>query len=164
MVPFSIWFWPIIIVKVLWSFSDGSEDKESACNSGDTGNMGSITESGRSPGEEMATHSSILVWEIPLIEEPGWLQSMGLPRVGQDWSHVNYNTYKRKIIVLVLLTYNNLGGKLAKISNSGIQHNAKSSRNGSLWPGRDSGASVFHSIYSKERLRLGMGLPWWLRW
>ena len=25
----------------------------------------------------MATHSSILVWEIPWIEEPGGLQSMG---------------------------------------------------------------------------------------
>ena len=28
--------------------------------------------------EEMATHSSILAWEIPWIEEPGGLQSMGL--------------------------------------------------------------------------------------
>ena len=27
---------------------------------------------------EMATHSSILAWEIPWTEEPGWLQSMGL--------------------------------------------------------------------------------------
>ena len=27
--------------------------------------------------EEMATHSSILAWEIPLTEEPGGLQSMG---------------------------------------------------------------------------------------
>ena len=28
--------------------------------------------------KEMATHSSILAWEIPWIEEPGGLQSMGL--------------------------------------------------------------------------------------
>ena len=28
--------------------------------------------------KEMATHSSILVWEIPWTEEPGMLQSMGL--------------------------------------------------------------------------------------
>ena len=28
--------------------------------------------------EEMATHSSILTWEIPWTEEPGGLQSMGL--------------------------------------------------------------------------------------
>ena len=32
---------------------------------------------------EMATHSSILAWEIPWTEEPGWLESMGLHRVGQ---------------------------------------------------------------------------------
>ena len=28
--------------------------------------------------EEMATHSSILVWEIPWTEKPGGLQSMGV--------------------------------------------------------------------------------------
>ena len=28
--------------------------------------------------KEMATHSSILAWEIPQTEEPGGLQSMGL--------------------------------------------------------------------------------------
>ena len=27
--------------------------------------------------EDMATHSSILAWEIPWTEEPGGLQSMG---------------------------------------------------------------------------------------
>ena len=32
----------------------------------------------------MATHSSILAWEIPWTEEPGGLQSMGLQRVGHD--------------------------------------------------------------------------------
>ena len=30
----------------------------------------------------MTAHSSILAWEIPLAEEPGRLQSMGLQRVG----------------------------------------------------------------------------------
>ena len=34
--------------------------------------------------EEMATHSSILAWEIPWTEEPGGLQSMGSQRVGHD--------------------------------------------------------------------------------
>ena len=35
--------------------------------------------SGQDPlEEEMATHSSILAWEIPWTEKPGWLQSMGL--------------------------------------------------------------------------------------
>ena len=36
--------------------------------------------------KEMATHSSILAWKIPLMEEPGRLQSMGLQRVGYDWA------------------------------------------------------------------------------
>ena len=31
--------------------------------------------------KEMATHSIILAWSIPWTEEPGGLQSMGLPRV-----------------------------------------------------------------------------------
>ena len=34
--------------------------------------------------KEMATHSSILAWEIPWTEEPGGLQSMGLQRVRHD--------------------------------------------------------------------------------
>ena len=35
---------------------------------------------------EMATHSSILVWKIACIEEPGGLQSMELQRGGHNWS------------------------------------------------------------------------------
>ena len=34
--------------------------------------------------KEMATHSSILVWRIPGMAEPGGLPSMGLHRVGHD--------------------------------------------------------------------------------
>ena len=34
--------------------------------------------------KEMATHSSVLAWRIPGTEEPGWLPSMGLHRVGHD--------------------------------------------------------------------------------
>ena len=36
--------------------------------------------------KETATHSSTLAWRIPRTEEPGWLPSMGLHRVGHDWS------------------------------------------------------------------------------
>ena len=32
----------------------------------------------------MATHCSIVAWEIPWTEEPGRLQSMGLQRVEHD--------------------------------------------------------------------------------
>ena len=34
--------------------------------------------------KEMATHSSILAWEIPWTEESGGLQSMGSQRVRRD--------------------------------------------------------------------------------
>ena len=34
--------------------------------------------------KEMATHSSILVWKIPWMEEPGRLQSMGSQKVGHN--------------------------------------------------------------------------------
>ena len=35
--------------------------------------------------KEMATHSSILAWRMPWMEEPGGLQSTGLQGVGHDW-------------------------------------------------------------------------------
>ena len=38
--------------------------------------------------KEMATHSSVLAWRIPGIGEPGGLPSMGLHRVGHDWSNL----------------------------------------------------------------------------
>ena len=34
--------------------------------------------------KEIATHSSVLAWDIPWTEEPGGLQSTGLQRVGHD--------------------------------------------------------------------------------
>ena len=59
----------------------GSDGNESACSAGD---LGSIPGSGRSPGEGMTTHSSILAWRIPWTEKPGELQSMGLQTVRHD--------------------------------------------------------------------------------
>ena len=63
-------------------FYGGSDYKESTWNVGD---LGSIPELGRSPVEENDTHSSILAWRIPWIEEAGGLQSTGSQRVGHDW-------------------------------------------------------------------------------
>ena len=34
--------------------------------------------------KEMATHSSVLAWRIPGMEEPGGLPSMGSHRIGHD--------------------------------------------------------------------------------
>ena len=67
----------------LWhnNLDGGSDSKASAYNAGDPVSV---------PGwedaleKEMATHSSILAWKIPQMEEPGRLQSMGSQRVGHD--------------------------------------------------------------------------------
>ena len=48
-------------------FLGSSDCKVSACTAGETGSTPGL---GRSPGEEMATHSSILAWEIPWTEAP----------------------------------------------------------------------------------------------
>ena len=59
----------------------GLEGKTSACSAGDP-----VRSVGREDPleKEMATHSSTLAWNIPWMEEPGGLQSMGPERVGHD--------------------------------------------------------------------------------
>ena len=58
-------------------FLGGSVVKNLPANAGDLG--------GEDPLEnEMATHTTILAWEIPWTEEPGELWSIGLQRVGDD--------------------------------------------------------------------------------
>ena len=42
----------------------------------------------------MATHSSILAWEIPRTEGPSGLQSMGSQRIRHDWE-TNWNNYTK---------------------------------------------------------------------
>jgi len=41
----------------------------------------------------MATHSSILAWEIPCTEKPGRLHSMRLQQAGQDWATKQNNKW-----------------------------------------------------------------------
>ena len=59
-------------------FPVGSVVKNLSANAGDTGDPGLIPLKWEDPLEkEMATHYSILAWEIPWTEEPGGLQSIG---------------------------------------------------------------------------------------
>ena len=52
--------------------------KTPPASAGDVGDAGgSIPGSGRSPGVDMAIHSSILAWRIPWTRQPGGLQSVG---------------------------------------------------------------------------------------
>ena len=60
------------------SFPGGLVGKESTCNAG---NLGSIPELGRSPGEGKATHSNILAQRIPWTEEPGMAPPWGCKKL-----------------------------------------------------------------------------------
>ena len=60
--------------------------KNPHANAGDIRDLGLIPESGRSPGGGHG-HSSVLAWRIPWTEEPGRIQSMGLPRVRHNLTH-----------------------------------------------------------------------------
>ena len=68
-------------------FPGGTSDNTPA--DADVRNVGSILGSGRSLEKEMATHSSILAWRIPWMEEPGRLQSRGL----QSRTRLSYFTH-----------------------------------------------------------------------
>ena len=68
-------------IEILQGFPCGSDSKASAYNAGDP-----VQSLGREDPleKEMATHSSILAWRIPWMEEPGGLQSTGSQKVGHD--------------------------------------------------------------------------------
>ena len=46
----------------------------------------------------MATHSGVLAWRIPGTGEPGGLLSMGLHRVGHDWSDLAAAALEQKFV------------------------------------------------------------------
>ena len=62
-------------------------------NAGGTRDVDLIPRLGRSLEREMATHSSILVWEILRTEEPDGLQPMGLQRAGHDRATEHTHTH-----------------------------------------------------------------------
>ena len=69
--------------ELWWGFPGGSMVKHLPANAGHTRDSGWIPGSGRLLEEEMATHSSILIWRNPWTGE---LQSTGLQGVRHDWA------------------------------------------------------------------------------
>ena len=59
------------------SFSAGSVVKNPPANAGDAGLIAGL---GRFLGEGNGNPASILSYEIPWMEEPGWLKLMGLQK------------------------------------------------------------------------------------
>ena len=55
--------------------------------------------------KEMTTHSSVLAWRISGTEEPDGLPSMGLNRVGHDWSNLAAAVEAAILDQLIVLKY-----------------------------------------------------------
>ena len=71
--------------------------------------------------KEMATHSSVLAWRVPGTGEPGGLPSLGLHRVGHDWSDLAAAilfTYHKETVFnpCTEATNNKFGNHIARIS------------------------------------------------
>ena len=64
--------------------------KNPPANAADATDMSWLSGSGKSTGEEKATHSCILAWRITLTEEPDRLLSIGSYRVRHNWSDSVY--------------------------------------------------------------------------
>ena len=62
-------------------FPGGSAVKNPPANAGDVGLIPGL---GKPLEKEMATHASVLAWEIPWTEEPGGMQFMVSQRFGHD--------------------------------------------------------------------------------
>ena len=61
--------------------------------------------------KKMATHSSILAWRIPWMEEPGGLQSMESQRFGHNWAtslphRISAISHLWKIVIVLFLLSN----------------------------------------------------------
>ena len=76
------------LFQVDWGFPGDSDGKEFACNAGYSS---SIPELGRSPGERMATNSSILAWRI------SWMKSMASCSL---WGHKEFDTTEQLTLLL----------------------------------------------------------------
>ena len=76
----------VVVFESCFNFPGGSVVKNQPANTGDVGNgnTGSISGVRKILEKVMATHSSILAWRIPWMEEPGGLQSMGPQSIGHS--------------------------------------------------------------------------------
>ena len=85
-------------------FLGDSDSKESACNAGDSRHGFNPWVRKIPLEEEMATHSSILIWRVPLTEEPHRLQFMGSQSQTQ-LNNFHYNVFSSPVGILVIDFY-----------------------------------------------------------
>ena len=79
-------------------FPHGSDSKESACNAED---MGSIPESGRSPGEGNGYPLQYFCLRNPMYIEPDRLPSMGWERVRYEWACTHTQIYMQSLLSII---------------------------------------------------------------
>ena len=89
---FNIWSWTFLmslnilpLKTCLGIFPSGSAGKESTCNAGDTGDVGSIPGLGRSPGGGSGNHLQYSCLENSMDRGAWWAMVRGSQRVRQDW-------------------------------------------------------------------------------
>ena len=92
MIQLNIYIWSSLVAQVV---------KNPPANAGDSGDTGSVPGLGRSLEKEMATHSSILAWEIPWTEEPGGLQSIA----SLSWTQLSMHTHRHVCVCLYIYIY-----------------------------------------------------------
>ena len=96
------WTWLSDWTELNWSFL---VVKNLPANAGDLRDVGFVSGSEDLLEKETATHSRILAWRIPCIEEPGRLQSIGLHKVGHYWSNLARCTHKTILVNLFWIFY-----------------------------------------------------------
>ena len=99
----------------------------------------------------MATHSSILSWEIPLTEEPGRLQSMGLQRLSDGARTHSRSNIRQSLSRCLVLTHSGLPdsntlefSRTPRAGKAGQKHFPKPEGNSTLTkaPHGDAGLSI----------------------
>ena len=90
---------------VFLSFPGDSDDKESACKSGD---LDSIPESRRSPGVGNGNHSCILNWRIPMDRGAWWATVHGGHKESDMTEQLNNNNLEISVCSPVALFLKNI--------------------------------------------------------
>ena len=96
--------------------------------------------------KEIATHSSVFAWRIPVMAEPDGLLSMGSHRVGHDWRDSSSN---RKYSKLQVLTH--------AVTKAKKSHDALKS---SGWRTRKTGG-IIQSKFEGLRIRASVSVLDW---
>ena len=105
----------------------------------------------------MATHSSTLAWQIPWMEEPGRLQSMGSLGVRHDWAtSLSLFTFHFYALEKEMATHSSvLAWRILGPAEPGGLPCMGSHRIGHDWSDLAAAAAAAEVLYSQQKTRLG---------